>query len=479
MKRLAVTLAALALSACTASTPTVQQSPDEIPFTTTSPEARQHFAKGLVFFENVRTSEARAEFEAALKLDPNFVSARAMLGSTIFGPDGLRDLEQANSQAAKLPDAERAFIAAAYNSRRGDSAGAATEARKLTELRPADPRSHFTLGQSLMFGSEDYAGGSAALQKAIELQPNHGPALNSLGYAQLRQGNAEGAITALQKYVAVDPQEPNAQDSLGEALLAAGRYAEAEAAFRKALDLSPRYYNGWEGIAYCKFYAGDYAGGREAIAKAVETAEQPLEKIGSQTILVMAALAARKPDDAMKAIDDAEKTPGAQAADLARMPLLRAMVLADGGKTKEGLAEIDKALRTSANGTLPAPLARNLKRNVLVTRVLVEARMKDVAAAQKTAAILKDDSAARPEDKGLASSMHFAMGMAAGAEGNAEAARTHFASCSKFDGLCQAQLAGGATKPAVQRASAAADAPAATPGILLRDPLFLYARSRK
>jgi tetratricopeptide (TPR) repeat protein len=477
MKRLVVSFAIVAVSACSSSTPAVQQSPNEIPFTTTSAEARQHFDKGLALFENVRNSEARDEFEAALKLDATFVSAHAMLGGTIFGPDGLRELEQANTQAAKLPEAERAFIATAYNARRGDVAASIADARKLAELRPQDARAHFTLGQTLL-GAEDSAAAIAALQTATELKPDYGPALNMLGYASLRERNTDGAIAAFQKYAAANPQEPNAQDSLGEALLAAGRFTDAEAAFRKASELSPQFFNAWEGVAYTKFYAGDYAAGREALMTGIDKAQRPIEKIGLQTTLAFAALAARKTDDAVKALDDAEKTPGAQTAELTRIPLARAAVLSDGGKHKEALAEVDKALRTSANGTLPASMARTLRRDTLVTRVMVEARMKDAEAAQKTAPMLKEDSDARPQDKPLLSAMHFAAGMAAVAHGKADEARTHFASCSTTDGLCQGQLVAGAPKPAVQRASNAAAAPA-PPAMLLRDPLFLYERSRK
>ena len=91
---LPVLFVAAIVSACTssqstsvssASSTTQPAKPAEIPITTKSPEALEHFKKGDQFFENVRNAEASREFGEALKLDPDFVQARALYVS-LFGP---------------------------------------------------------------------------------------------------------------------------------------------------------------------------------------------------------------------------------------------------------------------------------------------------------------------------------------------------------------------------------------------------------
>ena len=72
--------------ACSTST---QQANDQIPATTTSDEARQHYQRGLTLSENVRVREALEEFALALKVDPGFVSARALVAFHTPGEAGL------------------------------------------------------------------------------------------------------------------------------------------------------------------------------------------------------------------------------------------------------------------------------------------------------------------------------------------------------------------------------------------------------
>src|SRR6266536_3407061 len=65
----------------------------EIPITSKSAEAVDHFKKGRDLAENVRLAEAAQEFDAALKLDPNFVSARALHGAATPGAEGEKEME--------------------------------------------------------------------------------------------------------------------------------------------------------------------------------------------------------------------------------------------------------------------------------------------------------------------------------------------------------------------------------------------------
>ncbi len=193
-------LVSMALTAACSSQPAPppaaqSAAPATIPITTKSDEARAHFDKGHMLFENLRPADAVAELDQALKLDPDFVSARMLRGVVTPGPDGVKELEAAVVGAGSLPEAERLYIEGAAAVRRGDFEKAQASVKRLVELAPGDARAFYALGQVQLFGQK-YAEAATALRKATELNPSAGGAQNMLGYAALRQGDTAGAIAA-------------------------------------------------------------------------------------------------------------------------------------------------------------------------------------------------------------------------------------------------------------------------------------------
>jgi tetratricopeptide (TPR) repeat protein len=490
MKRMLVVVAAAALTACSSSTPSSTAGSAATPTstdaraaaggalittTTSSPEALAHFQKGETLFHNMRTDEAAKAFDAALKLDPEFPLAHAFHGLSVPGPEGLKEIDAAAAAAGRLPDAERTLIEGMAAARRGEPAKAITLYTKVVELTPGDWRSHYVLGQQLLFVPK-VAEAVPELKKATELNPKAGAALNMLGYAALNQGDADSAIAAFQQYAKVMPEEPNPQDSLGEALIAAGRFKEAEAAFTKALALSSAFWPAHEGIGYARAYAGDWNGARQALIQARDTATRPNDKVQAEGVLGALALAQRDVKGALAALDSAEKTAGAQPSDVAFVPLNRALVMNLTEQYRGALAPSAAALAMADGGQVAAGQARSLRRQALMARITAEAGLKDVAAATKTSAAL-DELAKASSDVPIAqSAMHYGLGMLAIAKGDTAGARAHFDQCVPEDVLCGWQ--------AVATAEAAGDKPSAalTRDRLLknyqRDPLHLIVRSR-
>src|SRR5829696_6031012 len=70
MTRLTLSLSFFLLTL--AGSTTAQQAKADIPATTKSDEARQHYKRGVALGENSRTAEAIQELGQALKLDPGF-----------------------------------------------------------------------------------------------------------------------------------------------------------------------------------------------------------------------------------------------------------------------------------------------------------------------------------------------------------------------------------------------------------------------
>jgi tetratricopeptide (TPR) repeat protein len=481
MKLLLTAVVSALLVGCSsqqAPAPAAQQAPAPgatITATSKSPEAIEHFKKGEVLFDNLRTTESAAEFAQAIKLDPDFTLARAFHGQVTPGQDGLTESDRAAAAAANLPEPERVLIEAIAANRRGDIAASRASLKRLIEIAPSDWRAHYSLGQQLLL-DQKYDEAVTALKKATSLNPDAGGAQNMLGYAALRQGDAAGAVAAFQEYVRILPREPNPQDSLGEALLAAGRFKESEAAFQKALELSPEFWTAHQGVAYTKLYAGDWAGGRAALEKAKATATRPTDKISVDDELSAVAVAQRDTKTAFKIMDAIEKTEGLQPSDVAFVPLRRALVLNDAGRYREALAPIAATLATIESGSLPAGVARGLKRQALIERIAAESGLHDAAAALRTSTALDEGAAADPDNPVAQSAMHYGRGMLAIAKNDTAEARKHFNACSQEDIVCKWQ--GVVT---AEKAGDKAGAAAARTALLknyLRDPGALVMRSR-
>ena len=478
MRVLTSTLAILALVGCSASkseTPAAAPTaPATMTITSKSPEAIEHLKKGEILAVNQRTTEAVAEFDAALKLDPDFVLAHAARGSATPGPDGLKEIETAASAATALPAAERALVEGSLAARQNEVGKARAAYSTLTTAAPGDWRGHYLLG-NLLLGAADYAAAVPPLRKAVELNPAVGGANNMLGYAALQQGDVEGAIKAFTDYTTALPMEPNAQDSLGEALLAAGRFADAEAAFQKALALSPQFFSGWDGTAYARHYAGNAKGAGEALVQEKAVAIRPVDKLGADEVRAILMVAEGKTAEGLALYASLDKVQGAMPLS-EFIPLRRAGLLISLGRAREAAPLLAAALKRAESSDLPKGLTGNLRRLALRLRSAIEAGAGDAAAAQQTASLLEQDAGERKDDVNAQSTMHYALGMAAMAKKDYAAAKAQFAQCLARDWPCQYDRV-----MAAEKGGDAAEAGSTRQAILklfVRDPAYAFFRSR-
>jgi D-alanyl-D-alanine-carboxypeptidase/D-alanyl-D-alanine-endopeptidase len=72
------------------------------------------------------------------------------------------------------------------------------------------------------------------------------PLLNTVGYALLRQGQAEAAVVVFEYNLELYPDAWNAYDSLGEGLAATGEIEAAIRAYERSLEINPDNTNGIE-----------------------------------------------------------------------------------------------------------------------------------------------------------------------------------------------------------------------------------------
>lgn len=77
------------------------------------------------------------------------------------------------------------------------------------------------------------------LRKAVALRPEDGFIVDSLGWADYRLGDYDGAVKELERAIALKPGDPTINDHLGDAYWRTGHRQEAQFQWNHARDLSP------------------------------------------------------------------------------------------------------------------------------------------------------------------------------------------------------------------------------------------------
>ena len=77
------------------------------------------------------------------------------------------------------------------------------------------------------------------IERAVDLRPNDGYIIDSLGWAHYRMSNFEDAVLHLERAIELRPDDPTINDHLGDAYWKVGRRLEAGFQWRRALSLEP------------------------------------------------------------------------------------------------------------------------------------------------------------------------------------------------------------------------------------------------
>ena len=214
---------------------------------TQNPQAYEAYlaGKGLLEVETPERFEAaRANFEQALKFDPNY--APAMAGLSHVESLYYRDLA---SDPSRLQKAEE-------------------YARRAVAIDPNLPEAHVALGQT--YGLKyDYSAAATELREAIRLEPDNALGWDllswALGYEQ--PPDALESEKAAREALRLEPNSAASQYHLGRALIFEGRYDDAAAAFRRAKEIGSNSYEGL-GMGQLALAQGNYD---QAIAHLMST----------------------------------------------------------------------------------------------------------------------------------------------------------------------------------------------------------------
>ncbi|MBB5751968.1 tetratricopeptide repeat protein [Prosthecomicrobium pneumaticum] len=191
-----------------------------------------------------RPQEAVARLETLTAADPRDVEAWAAIGQIQRGRKAFAQSAEAYSKAiAALPAGARNWSlhyarGIAYE-RTKRWAEAEADFLKALSIQPEQPQVLNYLGYSWIDRGINIERGTALIKKAVELRPDDGYIVDSLGWAYYKTGHYDEAVAQLERAVELRSDDPTINDHLGDAYWKTGRKLEATFQWRHARDLGP------------------------------------------------------------------------------------------------------------------------------------------------------------------------------------------------------------------------------------------------
>jgi len=111
--------------------------------------------------------------------------------------------------------------------------------QKALDLYPDQPQVLNYLGYSWVDQGLNLEKAVQMIRRAVELRPNDGYIVDSLGWAYYRLGRFDEASTDLERAIELKPEDPVINDHLGDAYWKTGRELEARFQWRHARDNKP------------------------------------------------------------------------------------------------------------------------------------------------------------------------------------------------------------------------------------------------
>ena len=363
-------------------------SPDTIPITTSSDEARQLYLKGRDLSERLRATDARRFYEQAVAKDANFALGYVGLANT---SPTTREFIDATTRAAGLAgqvsEGERHVVLGLEAAMKGNPSGVLAHYTELVRLFPNDERAHNLLGNTY-FGRQDYESAVKHFVKATSINPSFSQPYNQLGYAYRFLNKLTDAEAAFKKYIQLIPNDPNPHDSYAELLMKMGRFDESIKAYEKALSLDPNFVASYVGIGNDHLCAGRGDQARAAFARitavARNTGERRLARFWTAASYVHEGATDKALDElrAGYALAEAEQDGASMSGDLTLM----GDVLREAGRLDEAAAKYAEAVTVIGKARVPDEVKEATRRNHVFEEARVAIARKDLATAKARAA---------------------------------------------------------------------------------------------
>lgn len=192
-----------------------------------------------------RTAEARELLEKLAEQNPKDVEVTIALGNLLRVRKDFAKAAEVYSKAIETVSSPTRqhwayfyFRGISYE-RSKQWPKAEQDFQKALELYPDQPQVLNYLGYSWIDQGVNLEKGMVMIRRAVELRPNDGYIIDSLGWAHYRIGQYEDAVRELERAILLRPEDPTINDHLGDAYWRVGRKLEASFQWRHAVDLKP------------------------------------------------------------------------------------------------------------------------------------------------------------------------------------------------------------------------------------------------
>jgi tetratricopeptide (TPR) repeat protein len=300
-----------------------------------------HYNLGVALLEEGRPPEdAKAQFEHALRLDPEHTGALDNLGMLLDRLGRPREAMTFFERALRIePD-----DAVAHNNLGSVLIGLGRPEEAIAHLnlaltlKPDEPKSkvHLNLGRALMDTGRPQDA-IAHLERAVRLQPNDADAHYSLGVALTNLGRPGDAIGHLEQALRLKPDDPEAYNALGSALLGTGDAQRAAEHYEHALELKPDYAEAHNNLGTVLVDLGRI---HDAIGQFEQALRSNPENANAHYNLASALLNTGRPRDAIRHFHQALRL----GADDAQARFRCAIAYARSGEPSEAVAMAEQAL---------------------------------------------------------------------------------------------------------------------------------------
>ena len=200
---------------------------------------------GLDLWYADRQEEARVHLAEAIKTYPDDLQTHLAYADVLSADKQYEEAAQVLDRALEIAPEDGANnwsiyyqLGIAYERmQRWDEAE--PNFRRALELSPDQPQVLNYLGYSLVDMNRNLDEGLDMIRTAVDLRPNEGYIIDSLGWAYYRLERFDEAVEQLERAILISPTDPTINDHLGDAYWRVGREREARFQWQRALNATP------------------------------------------------------------------------------------------------------------------------------------------------------------------------------------------------------------------------------------------------
>jgi tetratricopeptide (TPR) repeat protein len=192
-----------------------------------------------------RTEEAKKQLDQLVAQHPDDLEAIVALGNVLRSRKQWKEAADVYSKAIDhIPEPARQHWTLFYFrgiclERTKDWPRAEKDLEKALELFPEQPQVLNYLGYSWVDQGLNLDKALKMIRRAVELRPNDGYIVDSLGWAYFRLGKYDESTSELERAIELKPEDPVINDHLGDSYWKVGRELEARFQWTHARDNKP------------------------------------------------------------------------------------------------------------------------------------------------------------------------------------------------------------------------------------------------